>query len=93
VHCFDCEYHGIKIVHPCDEVYHGSGDDFNVMAHGKHSISNELLISACQFHVDTVCILDEDWIYFDSKLDAKIAERNPMDDGAFRIWRWNDRIF
>jgi len=66
---------------------------FHVMAHGKHSISNELLISACQFHVDTVCILDEEWIYFDSKLDAKIAERNPMDDGAFRIWRWNDRIF
>ncbi|CAN6275441.1 unnamed protein product [Urochloa humidicola] len=93
VRCFDCEYHGIKIVHPCDEVYHGSADDFNEMARGEHSISNELIISACQFHVEMVFVLDEDWIYFDPKLDAKIAERNSMDDGDFRIWRWKGRIF
>ncbi|CAN6227597.1 unnamed protein product [Urochloa humidicola] len=89
VRCFDCEYHGIKIVHPCDEVYHGhgSGEDFNLIARGEHSISNERVISACQFHIEAVFVLDEDWIYFDPKLDARIAERNAMDDGDFRIWR------
>ncbi|CAL5035114.1 unnamed protein product [Urochloa decumbens] len=93
VRCFDCEYYGIKIVHPCDEVYHGSGEDFNLMARGEHSFCNELVISACQFHIEMVFVLDEDWIYFDPKLDARIALRNTMDDGAFRIWRWKGRIF
>ncbi|RCV32986.1 hypothetical protein SETIT_7G046800v2 [Setaria italica] len=83
VRCFDCEYYVIKVVHPCDE---GVSWEWRGMARGEHSISNELIISACQFHVEMVYILDEDWNYFDSKLDAKIAERNSM-EMTVRIFR------
>jgi hypothetical protein len=35
-----------------------------------------------------VFVLDEDWIYFDSRLYVRIAERNTTDDGAFKIGKF-----
>jgi hypothetical protein len=92
VRCFHCEYFGTKIVHPYDEVYHGL-DDFNKMAHGNQGISSDSLISACDLYGDMMCALDEDWIYFDPRVDREIAEKNPMDDGTSWIGIRKGRIF
>lgn len=44
------------------------------------SISNEGLISAGDFNADIMCKLKEDWIYFDTNTDDKIAQMNPIGD-------------
>jgi hypothetical protein len=39
-----------------------------------------------------MCTIQEDWIYFDPKMDWLIAEKNPIEDWARKIKKWG-RVF
>jgi hypothetical protein len=91
VRCFPCEFRGAKIVHPCDETYRGFYEDFKLMAMGKHDTPSGFVISACDFHVDKMCSLTEDWIYFDPNVDSKLAEMNPISSVARKLKGWKAR--
>jgi hypothetical protein len=39
-----------------------------------------------------MCTTKEDWIYFDPKTDALIAEKNPIQDWARKIRKWGKVI-
>uniref|UniRef100_M8CTP3 Uncharacterized protein n=1 Tax=Aegilops tauschii TaxID=37682 RepID=M8CTP3_AEGTA len=93
VRCFHCEFLVKKIVHPYHESYYGCYDDFVGMARGEHSICNEEIISACDFHADMMCTLKEDWIFFDPNMDAMIARANPIKNWATEMLKWKNRIF
>ncbi|XP_044339761.1 uncharacterized protein [Triticum aestivum] len=93
VRCFHCEFLGKKIVHPYHESYYGRYEDFVGMAHGDHSICNEEIISACDFHADMMCTLKEDWIFFYPNMDAMIARANPIKNWATEMLKWENRIF
>ncbi|KAM0868615.1 hypothetical protein ACQ4PT_041205 [Festuca glaucescens] len=94
VRCFPCEFYGAKIVHPYDETYCGCCDDFKLMAKREHGTWNELIISSCDFNVDKMCTMTEDWIYFDPNMDSKVAEMNPIFNVARELRGWKGtRIF
>ncbi|KAF7029135.1 hypothetical protein CFC21_040953 [Triticum aestivum] len=93
VRCFHCEFLGKKIVHPYHESYYGRYEDFVGMARGDHSICNEEIISACDFHADMMCTLKEDWIFFDPNMDAMIARANPIKNLSTEMVKWKNRIF
>jgi hypothetical protein len=55
-------------VHPYLEKYHGLYD-FKKMAAGEHGVLNDHIISSYDLHADRMCTIQEDWIYFDPKMD------------------------
>ncbi|OEL15285.1 hypothetical protein BAE44_0023692 [Dichanthelium oligosanthes] len=96
--CFHCEYAGAKIVHPSLGSYRGQSRDFEDMACGKHSLTNEQLIGFGEqgtAFVDALAM--EDFVYFDPAYDSDSAEfinwiatrleeqEEERDEGA---WMW-----
>ncbi|CAM0904323.1 unnamed protein product [Alopecurus aequalis] len=93
VRCFPCEFRGAKIVHPYDETYCGSDEDFKLMAERKQGTLNGFIITACSSNVDMMCTMLKDWIYFDPNTDSKFAQMSPIPNVAKMLAGWKGRIF
>lgn len=74
VRCCYCELEGIKIVQPACGSYHGSYCEFEKMALGEHTITNERIISHGKLTACSVGMFGEDYIYFDPARDAKFVQ-------------------
>lgn len=74
VRCCYCELEGIKIVQPACGSYHGSYCEFEKMALGEHTITNERIISHGKLTASSVGMFGEDYIYFDPARDAKFVQ-------------------
>uniref|UniRef100_A0A0D9VXT2 Uncharacterized protein n=1 Tax=Leersia perrieri TaxID=77586 RepID=A0A0D9VXT2_9ORYZ len=87
--CFHCEYEGVKVVHPGRKKYHGRDIDFEEMACDKsNGIINEDLVNSAKHVTYSVCISQEDCIYFDFHRDVKSA-RPWCRDNPMRVVRRN----
>ncbi|TVU30301.1 hypothetical protein EJB05_21915, partial [Eragrostis curvula] len=74
--CFHCECGGSKIVHPLSlQTYLGQTFDFEKMAHGKHTETNEGLVRIGALRNVFVDTSEDSCIYFDPAWDADLAER------------------
>lgn len=66
----------------------------------EHIMYTKVRINAYNCYAVMMCTLYQEWIYFDPKMDAKIAEMNPMNenevDWAMVYWfyqSWYDKIW
>ncbi|CAN6318092.1 unnamed protein product [Urochloa humidicola] len=73
--CFHCEDMGSKIVHPLSHTYLGQSFDFEEMARGEHSMTNEELVGDGGLRTVFLNTSQDDCIYFDPTWDAGLSAR------------------
>ncbi|KAF8723129.1 hypothetical protein HU200_022285 [Digitaria exilis] len=80
--CFHCELSGTKVVHPFSHAYLGQSFDFEEMARGEHSMTNNELVGDGGLRTVFLDTSEDDCIYFDPAWDADLSVR--LNDDAKR---------
>ncbi|KAF8672371.1 hypothetical protein HU200_049574 [Digitaria exilis] len=80
--CFHCELSGTKVVHPFSHAYLGQSFEFEEMARGEHSMTNNELVGDGGLRTVFLDTSEDDCIYFDPAWDADLSAR--LNDDAKR---------
>lgn len=80
--CFHCELSGTKVVHPFSHAYLGQSFEFEEMARGEHSMTNNELVGDGGLRTVFQDTSEDDCIYFDPAWDADLSAR--LNDDAKR---------
>jgi hypothetical protein len=73
VRCCYCEYEGVRIVHPVAHCWEGA-TDFEKIACGEHTISNQEIINRSKRLDNQVGIFAQDGLYLDPARNNKLIQ-------------------